>query len=239
MQRISIKHCCFQSFNKKRLLITDFAGTLADKQSYGPIAALKLTFGHFGLKINDKLLRKHMGLSKKEHISMLLNDYDIQRKLDMYDWSNKSEQIDKLFDIYKQKQLLVFYMYPELTKLNDGVLQTFQLLTKKNIPLCMVTGYPETCKKIIMKQLKEQSIVLSMTLFEQSRLNMIVTIMKQMNMQPQDTLYIGDTQSDMISAKKAGCVTLGLENEFVKEQELKKAGADYVIQNWLQINEFV
>jgi N-acetyl-D-muramate 6-phosphate phosphatase len=54
---------------------------------------------------------------------------------------------------------------------------------------------------------------------------------QSMNLQPEDCLMIGDTTVDVLSGKAAGAQTVGLLCGFGTEKELRKAGADLVLND--------
>lgn len=62
---------------------------------------------------------------------------------------------------------------------------------------------------------------------------------RQMNVQPQECLMIGDTTVDIRAAKSAGAQSVGVLCGFGEENELRKAGADLIIENTAEITEFL
>jgi HAD hydrolase, family IA, variant 1 len=56
-------------------------------------------------------------------------------------------------------------------------------------------------------------------------------IMKELKMDAKDSLYIGDTKTDVLTGKRAGCFTIGVLWGFRDRKELEEAGADAIIKN--------
>ena len=54
--------------------------------------------------------------------------------------------------------------------------------------------------------------------------------MKELKVQAKDVLYIGDTKTDVLTGKQAGCFTVGVLWGFRDRKELEKAGADVIIE---------
>ena len=52
---------------------------------------------------------------------------------------------------------------------------------------------------------------------------------------PEDCLYIGDTNTDMLTGKAAGMYTIGVLWGFRDREELEKAGADAIISTPAEI----
>ena len=57
----------------------------------------------------------------------------------------------------------------------------------------------------------------------------VFMILEQLGVKPEETLYIGDTDTDMKTGKNAGLFTLGAAWGFRGRTELEKSGADAVI----------
>lgn len=60
---------------------------------------------------------------------------------------------------------------------------------------------------------------------------------EQMNVRPQDCLMIGDTTVDVLAGKRAGAQTVGLLCGFGTESELRKAGADLILSDLVELQE--
>ena len=48
---------------------------------------------------------------------------------------------------------------------------------------------------------------------------------------PSESLVVGDEPVDMIGAKKAGALAIGLPNGFFSREELARAGADHMMNS--------
>ncbi|MEK7580147.1 MAG: HAD family phosphatase [Patescibacteria group bacterium] len=61
---------------------------------------------------------------------------------------------------------------------------------------------------------------------------------KRLKLPAEQCLVIEDSVNGVISAKKAGCMVIGITNTF-SANKLKKAGADYVVKNFKEISQLV
>jgi phosphoglycolate phosphatase len=62
-----------------------------------------------------------------------------------------------------------------------------------------------------------------------------VKMLQQLNREPRDTLYVGDTNTDMRTGKSAGLKTLGVSWGFRPVEELVESGADAIVDQPSQI----
>jgi HAD superfamily hydrolase (TIGR01549 family) len=63
----------------------------------------------------------------------------------------------------------------------------------------------------------------------------VIHAANQMNVRPEDCLMIGDTTVDVLAGKRAGAQTVGLLCGFGTEGELRKAGADLVLNDLAEL----
>lgn len=65
----------------------------------------------------------------------------------------------------------------------------------------------------------------------------VYLIMKELSIEPEDCLYVGDTNTDMLTGKNAGLYTIGVNWGFRDEDELRKGGADRIVSHPSEIVE--
>ncbi len=63
--------------------------------------------------------------------------------------------------------------------------------------------------------------------------------MEKFNVKAKDVLYVGDTNTDVKTGKNAGVFTIGVTWGFRTREELEKAGADVIIDNPLQVLNYL
>ncbi len=54
-------------------------------------------------------------------------------------------------------------------------------------------------------------------------------IISELGVEPSECVFVGDSGTDMVLAKNAGCVSIGVLWGFRKEDELRENGADYIV----------
>ncbi|MEM2974038.1 MAG: HAD-IA family hydrolase, partial [Candidatus Micrarchaeia archaeon] len=73
----------------------------------------------------------------------------------------------------------------------------------------------------------------------------IIKMCKTLKMKPRNAVYIGDTEADIIAAKNAGCIPVGVMSGGSERRVLRDLGAAYTFKNvtefalWLRDNELV
>ena len=67
----------------------------------------------------------------------------------------------------------------------------------------------------------------------------VFQILRQLDLSPDDILYLGDTATDMKTGKSAGAFTLGALWGFRDRKELEEACADAIIEHPLQLLEYL
>lgn len=64
-------------------------------------------------------------------------------------------------------------------------------------------------------------------------------IVKELGLSPEECIFVGDTYVDITTGKNAGMKTIGVLWGFRDEEELKNAGADYIVSHPSEIYDIV
>ncbi len=67
----------------------------------------------------------------------------------------------------------------------------------------------------------------------------VFEILEELSLIPEDILYLGDTGTDMKTGKSAGAFTIGALWGFRQKEELIENGADAIIENPLQLLDYL
>lgn len=67
----------------------------------------------------------------------------------------------------------------------------------------------------------------------------VFQILEQLELKPEDIIYLGDAATDMKTGKSAGAFTVGALWGFRDEAELREGGADVLIDHPLKILDFI
>jgi beta-phosphoglucomutase-like phosphatase (HAD superfamily) len=65
--------------------------------------------------------------------------------------------------------------------------------------------------------------------------DMILKACKKLGLRPSETYYLGDSEADIMAAKAAGCIPIGIMSNSTDRAVLKKLGA---VDVYRSVNEF-
>src|SRR5579859_4249721 len=90
-----------QSSNSRSVIpavLLDWAGTVVDHGSVAPVKALEEVFGAAGVSVPMALVRRYMGLAKKDHVRKLLQEHEVaQRWMELYGSVPGEAEVDALY----------------------------------------------------------------------------------------------------------------------------------------------
>lgn len=119
----------------------------------------------------------------------------------------------------------------------DGSLETLQFLKRRGIKVGIITGRMVP-REEVWKDLKKFNMDAYVDFVYTRRDNyedgrkrteLIKRALREMGVEPRETIFVGDYWPDMQSGREAGVITVGVLTGFESEEKLKKYGADYVI----------
>jgi pyrophosphatase PpaX len=132
--------------------------------------------------------------------------------------------------------------FNDYTKLKLLGLETIKKLRGKGIK----TGIISNATKIqILQILKENKKFFDVILSyedgtgSEDKTALIIRAIKELNVKPEETAYIGDHINDIKYAKKAGVISFAYPNKSFTEQELKQENPDYLIKDLKQLLEVI
>lgn len=127
-----------------------------------------------------------------------------------------------------------------LTKPFDGILTVMEDMKKRDIRIAIVSNKPESVVIPLVKHFFGNLIDIVHGATEQYPLKpdptMCLEILQKFHVSPKDTIYVGDTNTDMKTGKNlnAGLV-VGVLWGFRCREELEEAGADVVLETPSQL----
>jgi phosphoglycolate phosphatase len=132
------------------------------------------------------------------------------------------------FKDYYQKNYCVH------TKPYDGIYETIEALRQSGISLFIVTNKNEEAVKLIVAKLFngyfETVIGNSDRVKQKPDPESVLGIMKARNFTPDEVLFIGDSYTDIRTAKNAGIKSVGVLWGFRTKAELENEGASFIIE---------
>ena len=133
------------------------------------------------------------------------------------------------------------YLY--LCKLYPGIKETIEELKKQDINVACLTNKPHQTAISIIDSFFGSSFSFVWGQREGFPIKPdpsgAIEIMKHFALSPKQTLYIGDTATDVRTGKSAGCFTIGVLWGFRGIGELTEAGADAIIKDPSEILNFL
>ncbi len=132
---------------------------------------------------------------------------------------------------------------PRLFWLIEGVLEML-IKFQSRFPMSVVSARDELTTKLFLDQYKLQpffrSVVTSQScLYTKPFPDPVIKAAQDMNLKPEQCLMIGDTTVDIRAGKSAGAQTVGVLCGFGTERELRRAGADLILESTAQLKEIL
>jgi phosphoglycolate phosphatase len=133
------------------------------------------------------------------------------------------------FRHYYQENYCVF------TKPYDGIFETLNSLKSSGISLSVVTNKNEEAVKLIISKLFKGyfDIVIgnSDSIKQKPDPESVISIMNTQKLSSDEVIFVGDSYTDIRTAKNAGIKGVGVLWGFRTREELEKEGADFIISD--------
>lgn len=211
-----------------KTIILDFDGTIADTQK-SIVCTVQSTLEELGLpKANEADIKSTIGLSLKDTFIKIAG-------------MEEGGLLEKAIKIYRDKYDRISFETVQLFPYVEIVLK--QLYEREVI----ITVASNKGKEALLKLLRKLDVskYISFIFGEQDVQNkkpapdMALFILEQTKSLPQETLVVGDTIYDIAMGQGAGCVTCGVTYGYNTKEQLKKQGADYIIDKFKEIPEIM
>ena len=132
--------------------------------------------------------------------------------------------------------------YKKYSKLFPYVDDVFKFIKNKEIKIGIITTKKRDEAKIILKGYKLVYDVLVSQDDVKNRKPDPEPVLKacyELRLKPGNCIFVGDHPFDMISAKHAGCLAIGVLTGWGKNRNLKNAGADFVIKDLRSLKKLI
>lgn len=211
--------------NKKNILF-DLDGTLTDSGE-GIIKSAQYALSFFGIDEKYENLLSFIGPPLYQ--SFINYGFDKQ----------KAElAVEKYREYYKKTGIYE-------NKLYDGVEDLLKSLTDNNKTIILATSKPQVFAEMVLKYFgiyKYFSFV-SGGLLDGTRTEkdeVIEHVINTLKIHNQDeNIMVGDRKYDILGAKKFNMESIGILNTSDYYEELKEAGADYIVNNISELNKLL
>ncbi len=211
-----------------KLCIFDMDGTLVNTIN---------TIAHFGNTALDRFGLE--AIPTDDYKLMVGNGSDVlvQRMLAKH---GKTMEEYKDLHPYYVKTYDNDFMY--LTEPYDGIIDTLEALQECGIKCAVLSNKDDSTAKKVSDELFEGGLI-DLCLGARPGVPLkpepdaVHEIIEHFGVSKDECLYIGDTATDIKTAKNAGLYSIGVLWGFRDEAELKSAGADVIISNPMEIAE--
>ena len=127
----------------------------------------------------------------------------------------------------------------------NGIIEMLSNLKSKGIKIAVVSNKFDLAVKELCKKYFEGFIDFAAGENEAQGIkkkpapDTVLSVLNEFNFAPEDAVYVGDSDVDVNTAKNAGVKSVGVSWGFRGEEELREAGADYIIRNPIELIELL
>ena len=177
----------------------------------------------------------------KDYIKFVGNGrYKLIERIVPDKYKEDKEVIDKvlgLFDEYYEEHMV------DMTKPYDGIMKMIEDLKEKNIKIAVVSNKPHEFAGEVVERYFGDAFEITYG----QRPNhptkpdpkTVYEVIELLNVEKNECIYVGDSDVDVNTAKNAGVKSVGVSWGFRGEEELREAGADYIIRNPIELIELL
>jgi phosphoglycolate phosphatase len=196
---------------KVKAIIFDFDGTIAD--------TLPATI-EIALKLNDKLkLFKKEEVNIEEFRNISSKDFVMRLGMPKYKLFYYIWKFRRMLGV-KMENILVF----------PGIKETLEKLDSAGIKLAMVTSNSTSnARKFLLSKKIDVFDIVESPLFVFNKARVIEKVMKKLNVNAEDTAYVGDETRDIESAREAGVKSVAVTWGYHFRDLLVRFKPNYVV----------
>jgi phosphonoacetaldehyde hydrolase len=193
----------------------DWAGTVVDHGSIAPVKAIEDIFAEAGIPVDRALVRKYMGLAKRDHIRKLLEEPEVEER-----WKalrpglSREAEVDRLYTHFEPRMMERLAGYAEVI---SGAVETVTALRARGIKIAGTTGYTRPMLAQLEALASKQGYRTDLSLTPEDVGAgrpypwMCFKLAIDLRIYPLSScVKIGDTPSDMEEGHNAGMWTIGL-----------------------------
>ena len=193
----------------------DWAGTVVDHGSVAPVKALESVLASAGVSVPPAVIRRDMGLAKKDHVRRLLQEDElVQQWKSLYGSQPVETDVDRLYAQLAPKMMEALSVYSQVI---SGVPEIAAQLRARGIKLAGTTGYTRPMLDTIEKLAAQQGYATDASLAPEDVGAgrpfpwMCYRLAIDLRVYPLSAcVKIGDTDSDMQEGRNAGMWTIGV-----------------------------
>jgi len=120
-------------------IFLDWAGTAVDHGSIAPVRALENIFDQFGIAVPRPLVRRYMGLAKKDHVRKLLEEPEVKQQWRALRNAMPQERdVDAIYAGFEPQMMEVLSGYATVI---SGVVDAVEAMRARGMKIAGTTGY--------------------------------------------------------------------------------------------------
>jgi phosphonoacetaldehyde hydrolase len=239
-------------------IFLDWAGTAVDHGSIAPVIALENIFNQFGVVVPRRLVRRYMGLAKKDHVRKLLEEPEVKGQWTALRHAPARERdVDAIYANFEPQMMKALAGYATVI---SGVVEAVEAMRARGMKIAGTTGYTRPMLDQLEALAASQGYRTDRSLVPEEAGGgrpfpwMCYRLAMDLHIYPLSAcVKIGDTESDMEEGLNAGMWTVGVtrsgntvglsEADWLQldhgeqkkllaraEQELRAAGAHYTAE---------
>jgi phosphonoacetaldehyde hydrolase len=193
----------------------DWAGTAVDHGSIAPVHALEDIFREYGLTAPRPLVRRHMGMAKKDHIRRLLEEPYVQQQwIALHHVPSQESDVERMYARFEPQMMEVLAGYATVI---SGVVDAVGAMRARDIKIAGTTGYTRPMLDRLETMAAAQGYRTDRSLAPEDAGGgrpfpwMCYRLAMDLQVYPlSHCVKIGDTESDIAEGLNAGMWTIGV-----------------------------
>lgn len=193
----------------------DWAGTAVDHGSVAPVIALESVFKEFGIAVPRSLVRRYMGLAKKDHIREMLEAPEVKQQWIAGRQEPPSERdVEALYARFEPQMMEALTGYATVI---SGVVEAVEAMRAQGMKIAGTTGYTRPMLDRLQSLAAEQGYRTDRSLAPEDAGGgrpfpwMCYRLAMDLRIYPLSAcVKIGDTESDIAEGRNAGMWTIGV-----------------------------
>lgn len=206
-----------------KAVIFDMDGTLVDSRD-AVLGAFKHVAAIMGTVYNDEFIKASVGL----------------RLEDTYKRFAPGKNPDELAAEHRKWQ----HEHKELFKTYDGFKELITALRKQGLKIGVYTSAVRTRTELVKDVLQLQDSFDAMICGDEVTNSKphqegVERVAKMLGVELGEVVFVGDAEHDILSGKNAGVITIGITHGFGTKEALKRAGADFIVNNLQELQQTI
>jgi len=197
-----------------RALIFDWAGTTVDYGSLAPVRTLERVLAEVGVVVPQAVVRRDMGLAKRDHITRLLQEPEtVAAWTAVYGNPPPAGAVDRLYAAFLPLQMECLLAYSHVL---DGVPEAVAKFGSMGLRIGSTTGYTRAMLDSLSTAAASQGYLPEIAMSPEDvgagrpSPDMVLEICRRFGVSPPECIKIGDTISDVAEGQNAGMWTIGI-----------------------------